>query len=83
MSQLVALDPESGRWIAKDPARINGGGTNLYEYAYNAQANLLNPTGIAGCISSIPMMMEPIGVEIDENIALVQDVSIKHLFEVS
>ena len=35
MSQLVALDPESGRWTAKEPATFNSGGTNLYEYAYN------------------------------------------------
>ncbi len=39
-------DPETGRWIAKDPILFSGGSTNLYEYVSNDPLNLADPLGL-------------------------------------
>lgn len=38
-------DPETGRWLSKDPIRFNGGDTNLYGYVLQDPVNLIDPTG--------------------------------------
>ncbi|MBK6696859.1 MAG: RHS repeat-associated core domain-containing protein [Myxococcales bacterium] len=37
-------DPETGRWVSKDPARF-GGGVNLYAYCYGDPINFVDPGG--------------------------------------
>ena len=38
-------DPETGRWLSKDPIGISGG-LNLYEFCGNNPANSIDPTGL-------------------------------------
>jgi RHS repeat-associated protein len=40
------LDPETGRWTAKDPSGFNGG-LNLYGYVFNDPINLIDIDGLA------------------------------------
>jgi RHS repeat-associated protein len=40
-------DPETGRWLSKDPLLFGGGDTNLYAYVLNDPLNLIDPTGLA------------------------------------
>jgi RHS repeat-associated protein len=39
-------DAETGRWTAKDPIGLAGGGTNLYLYVLGDPINLIDPTGL-------------------------------------
>lgn len=39
------FDPETGRWITKDPIGFNGGDGNLYAYAANDPINLVDSAG--------------------------------------
>lgn len=39
-------DPETGRWITKDPAGFAGGDTNLYGYVVNDPVNAFDPLGL-------------------------------------
>ncbi len=46
-------DPDTGRWLAKDPILFNGGQANLYLYCANNPVNFVDPTGefaVAGAI---------------------------------
>ncbi len=38
-------DPETGRWIQKDPLLFGGGDTNLYRYCAGDLVNAIDPTG--------------------------------------
>ena len=38
-------DPDTGRWIAKDPILFSGGDTDLYRYCLNNPINLVDSTG--------------------------------------
>jgi RHS repeat-associated protein len=40
-------DPETGRWLSKDPLLFGGGDTNLYGYALNDPVNGFDPTGLS------------------------------------
>ena len=39
-------DPQTGRWISKDPVLFNAGETSLYGYAANDPINFIDPTGL-------------------------------------
>jgi RHS repeat-associated protein len=41
-------DPETGRWISKDPILFAGGDTNLYGYDANDPINFVDPNGLWG-----------------------------------
>lgn len=38
-------DPETGRWLSKDPILFEGGDANLYGYVINDPVNKIDPTG--------------------------------------
>ncbi len=40
-------DPETGRFVSKDPILFNGGSTNLYSYSVNDPVNFIDPTGLS------------------------------------
>jgi uncharacterized protein RhaS with RHS repeats len=40
-------DPETGRFISKDPILFNGGDTNLYGYVMNDPINFIDPSGLS------------------------------------
>ncbi|OGP87479.1 MAG: hypothetical protein A2156_10700, partial [Deltaproteobacteria bacterium RBG_16_48_10] len=40
-----SYDPQTGRWISKDPMGFEGGDTNLYGYVLNDPVNLVDPYG--------------------------------------
>ena len=40
-------DPETGRWLQKDPIRFAGGDSNLYGYVGGDPVNLVDPTGLS------------------------------------
>jgi RHS repeat-associated protein len=39
-------DAETGRWTAKDPAKFEGGNTNLFSYCAGNPVNFADPTGL-------------------------------------
>jgi len=39
-------DPQTGRWIAKDPIGFAGGDPNLYSYTWNDPINWIDPSGL-------------------------------------
>jgi len=39
-------DPETGRWLSKDPILLAGGDTNFYGYVLNDPVNWVDPTGL-------------------------------------
>jgi RHS repeat-associated protein len=41
-------DPETARWVSKDPIRFNGSPTNLYEYVESDPVNRVDPSGKGG-----------------------------------
>jgi len=47
-------DPETGRWMSKDPIGFDGGDVNLYTYVLNDPINWLDVTGLSGNIPPIP-----------------------------
>jgi len=42
-------DPETGRWLTKDPIRFDGGQANLYVYVGNDPINSADATGLSAC----------------------------------
>jgi RHS repeat-associated protein len=43
-------DPETGRWLSKDPILFKGGDTNLYGYVLNDPVNMIDPDGKNGIV---------------------------------
>lgn len=39
-------DPNTGRWLTKDPVGFRGGDTSLFAYVFNDPINLLDPSGL-------------------------------------
>lgn len=39
-------DPETGRWLSKDPILFGGGDTNLYGYVMADPVNFIDPLGL-------------------------------------
>ena len=39
-------DPQTGRWLAKDPIGFDSRGLNFYEYAFGDPINLTDPSGL-------------------------------------
>ena len=50
-----AYDPESGRWISKDPILFDGGDTNLYSYSLQDPINRIDSNGLDSHILLVPM----------------------------
>jgi RHS repeat-associated protein len=48
-------DPETGRWITKDPIGLAGAHANLYAYVENDPVNLIDPTGLKGGNAAAPV----------------------------
>jgi RHS repeat-associated protein len=46
-------DPQTGRWILKDPIGFEGGDTNLYGYVLNDPINLTDPYGCGAPIHGV------------------------------
>ena len=46
-------DPETGRWLSKDPILFGGGDTNVFGYVANDPVNWVDPSGLAKCTYSI------------------------------
>jgi RHS repeat-associated protein len=44
-------DAQTGRWMAKDPIRFEGGDTNLYRYVLSDPINLHDPYGLDAAIA--------------------------------
>src|SRR4029453_2018992 len=40
-------DPQTGRWLRKDPMRFGAGSTNLYSYAGGNPVSFTDPLGLA------------------------------------
>ena len=40
-------DPNTGRWLSKDPILFRGGDTNLYGYVMNDPVNGIDPSGLS------------------------------------
>ncbi len=48
-------DPETGRWVSKDPLLFGGGDTNLYGYSFSDPVNFIDPYGLSGSLlSAVP-----------------------------
>jgi uncharacterized protein RhaS with RHS repeats len=45
-SDVRHYDPETGRWISKDPILFGGGDTNLFGYVANDPINWNDPSGL-------------------------------------
>jgi uncharacterized protein RhaS with RHS repeats len=39
-------DPETGRWLSKDPIKFAANNTNLYGYVMSDPVNFIDPTGL-------------------------------------
>ncbi|OUR97366.1 hypothetical protein A9Q84_13660 [Halobacteriovorax marinus] len=42
----MIYNPETGRWLSKDPIQFGGGDTNLYRYVLNDPVNFVDPGGM-------------------------------------
>jgi RHS repeat-associated protein len=40
-------DPDTGRFVSKDPILFGGGDTNLYGYVLNDPVNFIDPSGLS------------------------------------
>ena len=49
-------DPETGRWMSKDPILFAGGQPNLYGYVLDDPINLLDPLGLYGLGYYLPAL---------------------------
>ena len=63
-------DPQTGRWLSKDPLLFGGGDSNLYGYVLQDPVNGIDPSGL--CVSSSAPAYEKIafGVCSDSDIQL-------------
>jgi RHS repeat-associated protein len=52
-------DPETGRWLTRDPLQFGGGDVNLYGYVVNDPVDLSDPTG-AGPLQSALNAIKPL-----------------------
>ena len=48
-------DPETGRWVTKDPIRFRGGDSNLYGYVLQDPINKIDPTGLM--VTCVPVYL--------------------------
>lgn len=57
-------DPETGRWISKDPILFAGGDTNLFGYVANDPVNWVDPSGLdrRRCSRRLNSLLIPIKV---------------------
>ncbi|MGI0081269.1 MAG: RHS repeat-associated core domain-containing protein, partial [Nitrososphaerales archaeon] len=49
-------DPQTGRWISRDPIAFAGGDTNLYGYVLDDPINLLDPAGLFNLGAHLPTL---------------------------
>lgn len=47
------FDPETGRWLSKDPIRFDGKDTNLYGYVMQDPINFIDPEGTEAIYTQI------------------------------
>lgn len=59
-------NPETGRWLERDPILFNGGQTNLYEYVGNDPVNNIDPSGLCAPVAigvGIALILNPTATE--------------------
>ena len=54
-------DPETGRWMQRDPILFGGGQANLYAYVGNDPVNLTDPTGLLSTQEFLLCLANPAG----------------------
>ena len=53
-------NPETGRWVSKDPLLFGGGDTDLYGYVLNDPVDFTDPEGLSGPLSPNIIVPEPV-----------------------
>ncbi len=64
-------NPETGRWLSKDPVRFDGGDANLFNYTLNDPLNWIDPKGeslIAAALITVGLITIDTIIEFRKNI---------------